>query len=469
MRIEINSTIKLEDIPFKLPNKWTWYKWGDLITEYQQGLIRSNRELTDTGILYLKMNNLDNSGSYDLNKMEYTIVSPNELERYKLYTGDFLLNVRNSKELVGKTCVIRNHNFDMVFNHMLVRIKHHEGISSSYINALLKIPVMRKFIERCKSGTTTVIALYQRDIFEIPIPLPDKLTHDSIVVFVESILSKIELNNRINTELEQMAKTIYDYWFVQFDFPISAEYAASVGQPELEGKPYKSSGGKMVWSDELKRAVPEGWEVKSLGDLFYISLGGTPSTKEKKYWEKGTIPWLNSGEIANFPIIESELKITEAAIKSSATELLPKGSVMLSITRHLRPSILGIDACANQSVVGIKGKGDIKCYFLYPYLQNEIPRLMAMRSGAQQPHINKEIVAESNILLPNVESQILKAYNIQVGAVYDLIINNAKENQKLTELRDWLLPMLMNGQVRVGDVEQTELLIAAEPQMKYGK
>jgi len=158
---------------------------------------------------------------------------------------------------------------------------------------------------------------------------------------------------------------------------------------------------------------------------------------------------LNSGEIANFPIIASELKITEAAIKNSATTLMPKGSVMLSITRHLRPSILGIDACANQSVVGIKEMGDLKCYFLYPYLQNEIPRLMAMRSGAQQPHINKEIVDESLILIPKPNSKILISYNEKVGPFYDLIINNAFENQKLAELRDWLLPMLMNGQVRV--------------------
>jgi type I restriction enzyme S subunit len=122
---------------------------------------------------------------------------------------------------------------------------------------------------------------------------------------------------------------------------------------------------------------------------------------------------------------------------------------MLSITRHLRPSILGIDACANQSVVGIYEKGGIKSYFLYPYLQNEIPRLMAMRSGAQQPHINKEVVDKSLILTPPDSSGILNSYNKEVGSLYDLIINNAFQNQKLTELRDWLLPMLMNGQVKV--------------------
>ncbi len=267
--------------------------------------------------------------------------------------------------------------------------------------------------------------------------IPKKSYQDKIAAVLFSLDSKIELNNRINNELEAMAKTLYDYWFVQFDFP------------DKDGKPYKTNGGKMVWNEELKRAIPDGWVVDKIGNLFHTSLGGTPSTSVKDYWENGTINWLNSGEIANFPIIDSELKITEAAIRNSATDLLPKGSVLLSITRHLRPTILAIDACANQSVVGIKEKDDYKCYFLYPYLKNEIPRLNTMRSGAQQPHINKEIVDESFIVIPNESSNIMKAYNSKVGHLYELIINNALQNQTLAELRDWLLPMLMNGQVQV--------------------
>ncbi|WP_238838391.1 restriction endonuclease subunit S [Leptospira mtsangambouensis] len=293
-----------------------------------------------------------------------------------------------------------------------------------------------------RAGVTTIPDLNHFMFLDIEIPFPKKSIQDQIAKILDLLDSKISLNNRINAELEAMAKTIYDYWFVQFDFP------------DKNGKPYKASGGKMVWSEELKREIPEGWEVKKLGDLMYTSLGGTPSTKDKKFWDGGTIPWLNSGEIVNFPIIESELKITEAAIKGSATELLPKGSVMLSITRHLRPSILGIDACANQSVVGIKEKGDIKCYFLYPYLKNEIPRLMTLRTGAQQPHINKDIVDDSLILIPDDKNGVLQSYNNKVCNLYDLIFNNALQNQKLTELRDWLLPMLMNGQITIKDAEK---------------
>lgn len=281
--------------------------------------------------------------------------------------------------------------------------------------------------------------LNSNDIKNFEIRLPKNL---KIQIQIAKVLSdldaKIEVNNKINAELETMAKLIYDYWFVQFDFP------------DANGKPYKSSGGKMVYNQELKREIPEEWEVKSLGKLLDSELGGTPSTKIQKYWN-GSIPWLNSGEVANFPIIEAEEHITKEAIKDSATSLMPPGTCVLSITRHLRPSILAIGGCANQSVVGIYESELLKSSYIYPYLKNEIPRLMTLRTGAQQPHINKGIVDESWMINP--QKYILDNYYKQVDSMYRQIIKGAIQNKELIELRDWLLPMLMNGQVTVGEVD----------------
>jgi type I restriction enzyme S subunit len=290
-----------------------------------------------------------------------------------------------------------------------------------------------KSLDLSKLNTGTGVPSMTFDsYYNLEINLPSLDTQDKIAHLLDVINCKIELNNKINAELESMAKIIYDYWFVQFDFP------------DKNGKPYKSFGGKMVWNEELKREIPEGWEVKELGQILRTELGGTPSTKEREFWD-GDFPWLNSGEIANFPIIDSELKITEAGIKSSATTLMPKGTCVLSITRHLRPSILGVDSCANQSVVGVFESEKIKNSFIYPYLVNDIPRLMTLRSGAQQPHINKGTVDVSKMIIPI--DQVLNQYYKVVDAFYNKILNNAFQIQHLTELRDWLLPMLMNGQV----------------------
>ena len=259
-----------------------------------------------------------------------------------------------------------------------------------------------------------------------------------LVKILEKIDKKIAINRDINRNLEALARQLYDYWFVQFDFP------------DENGKPYKSSGGKMVYNEKLKHAIPEGWEVRHIKDITEVLLGGTPDTSNEDFWN-GSISWLNSGEVAEFPILISEKTITEIGLSQSATVLAPKGSVTLSITRHLRPSILAIDACINQSVVAIKETNLLHSSFLYPYLLNEIPQLMALRTGAQQPHINKETVEESYILLST--PTILRLYYAKAESIYKSIILNAKEIQSLIKQRNELLPLLMNGQVSVKPTE----------------
>lgn len=289
-------------------------------------------------------------------------------------------------------------------------------------------------LTKLNSGTG-VPSMTFNSYYDLNVKLPDLPTQQSIAKVLSDLDAKIELNNKINRELEAMAKTIYDYWFVQFDFP------------NEEGKPYKSSGGKMVYNAQLKREIPEGWGVKKLGKVLKSILGGTPSTQIKEFWENGEYHWLNSGEIANFPIINSELKITKEAILKSATSLMPQGTVAISITRHIRPSILAIEACANQSVIGILESEKLKSSFLYPFITNEVPRYLTLRTGAQQPHINKQTIDNTLITLPK-DKDLQRYYKI-VKPMYSQIINNALQNQKLSALRDWLLPMLMNGQVRV--------------------
>lgn len=272
-------------------------------------------------------------------------------------------------------------------------------------------------------------------IRNVLLPKIDEASQNKIVSVLSALDDKIALNKKMNQKLEAMAKRLYDYWFVQFDFP------------DENGRPYKTTGGPMTHNETLKREIPEGWKVDVVGNVCETVLGGTPSTENESFWS-GNIPWLNSGEVAEFPILNAEKRITEDAVKNSATAYLPAGSVTLSITRHLRPSIMAIDACINQSVAGIKENDILKNGYLYPYLVNEIPRLNTLRGGAQQPHINKDTVDKSPIVLPT--QNVLHQYYEKVNPLYNEIIEKAKESQKLTTLRDKLLPLLMNGQVVVG-------------------
>lgn len=215
--------------------------------------------------------------------------------------------------------------------------------------------------------------------------------------------------------------------------------------PNDEGKPYKSSGGKMVLNDKLNREVPEGWQTKSLKDCCKIVLGGTPKTDETKYWN-GDINWLNSGEIANFPIINSELKITTLGMNNSATTLMKKGTTVVSITGNLRASILAIDSCANQSVVGILENSEFKSSYIYPFIKNMIITFSKISTGNCQQHINKGTIENAVLLIPNVK--VLKDYYEKVNKINLFMFKNSVENQNLISLRNTLLPLLINGQLQ---------------------
>jgi len=463
MSIKSISTLKPDDVPFKLPNNWSWYKLGDIIAEYQQGLIRANRELNGIGVPYLKMNNLDNDGGYNLNKLEFTEVTDEEIKRYNLYKGDFLLNVRNSKELVGKTCVIGSHEFDIVYNHMLVRIKFHEGIAGSYINALLKTPVMRKFIDRCKKGTTTVIALYQKDLYEIPIPIPDTDTHNSIVSIVENLSRKIELNNCINVELEAMAKTLYDYWFVQFDFP------------DKDVKPYKTSGGEMIWNEGLKREIPAGWEVGILSDLGDIIGGSTPSKENLEYFSNQGTAWITPKDLSmngdNKFISKGEIDVSDKGLKAASLKIMPKGTILLSSRAPVGYMAIARDlVTTNQGFKSFVPKADYSTPFIFYTIKNSLPEIVNNASGSTFKEISGGTLKTIKTCLP--EKLIINNFTDKVSPIFERQNVLELENQQLASLRDWLLPMLMNGQVRVGDsgekkVEyevEEEMRMAAEPE-----
>ncbi|MDO9068346.1 MAG: restriction endonuclease subunit S [Deltaproteobacteria bacterium] len=426
-------------------SKLTTYKFCKLY-EISSG-ISSKPEQAGHGSPFLSFSTVYNNYFIPEKLDDLMDTSEEEQKKYSVLKGDIFLT-RTSEvidELAMSSVSLKDYP-GATYSGFLKRLRPlQDNITyHKFMAFYLRSKLFRKTMTN--NAVLTLRASLNENIFSyLDLILPDYDEQVKVGELLHLVNRKIDLNNRINAELEAMAKTLYDYWFVQFDFP----FDFAQGKPGKNGKPYKSSGGKMVWNKELKREIPEGWGVKELGMILDTSLGGTPSTHNKSYWVNGQYNWLNSGEIAEFPIVSSELKITKEAIKKSAADLLPKGTTLLSITRHLRPTILAIDACANQSVVGIKEKGDIKSYYIYPYLKNEIPRYLVLRTGAQQPHINKETVDSSLMVLPTENSNILEKYNKIAGPLYDQIINSAFQNQHLSSLRDWLLPMLMNGQLKV--------------------
>ncbi|MCE9549498.1 MAG: restriction endonuclease subunit S [Betaproteobacteria bacterium] len=368
---------------------------------------------------------LDVSTAYMISEEDYASIQ----KRSAVSRWDILFSMIGS---VGEVYLEKNEKIPYAIKNIGVFSCESEN-KAKWLYYYLRSPSAKSHINRYLNGAVQkFLPLGALRDFPV-IPFDDQKA--SLVKVLEILDAKIECNNCINTELEEMGKTLYDYWFVQFDFP------------DANGKPYKSSGGKMVYNPTLKKEIPAGWRHSTIGETFKTHLGGTPSREKKEYWTPSEVNWLSSGENPSTFVVEPDERISNLGLQNSPAKLLPEGTVILSIVRHLRASILGIEAATNQSVVGIVESSAFKHCFIYPYLVREIPRLMVLRTGAQQPHINKGVLDECLLVVP--DESTLEAYTSLAAPLFLQIKNYHQQNRELTQLRDWLLPMLMNGQVTV--------------------
>ena len=273
--------------------------------------------------------------------------------------------------------------------------------------------------------------------YDIPVRLPDLQTQKAIAKVLSDLDAKIELNNKINTELESMAKLIYDYWFVQFDFP------------DEDGLPYKSNGGEMVYNEELKREIPSGWDIKRLNSLLDYNSGHSFSSKSYCDSGKWKIVTIKSVQENGFDTSKCD-RIKSIPQNLDAECNLEIGDLLMSLTGNTgRLCFVTESNCLlNQRVAKI-WSSKLSNYFIYLYFKRpEKQKLIEqLSSGSSQANLSPLQLFKTKDLIP--ENTILNSFEDKVEPIFQRILVNEKENQKLAELRDWLLPMLMNGQVKV--------------------
>ena len=245
-----------------------------------------------------------------------------------------------------------------------------------------------------------------------------------------------------------MAKSLYDYWFVQFDFPMTAAHAAVMGKPRLASKPYRASGGKMVYNDALKREIPDGWEGGNVLAIAELGGGATPSKKAPGFWG-GDIPFFTPTDAESEPFcLDTEDHITQLGLGNSATRLYSKGTLFITARGSVGKAMIISRAMAmSQSCYALCPMTGVGSAFLYFHTLSLMDYLHAKSSGS----IFKSIVTNDINFTPAIvpASEQLAAYNEVAEPIFESILTNQEQNQQLTELRDWLLPMLMNGQISV--------------------
>lgn len=282
-------------------------------------------------------------------------------------------------------------------------------IDSRYLCYFFKSSVGQQQLEASMIGSAqkalTIIGLKNLEI-----KFPSEVEQISIAGFLSSIDDKIDLLQRQNKTLEQLAETLFRQWFFE--------------------------------------EAAESWEETTVGKVLKTELGGTPSTKRPDYWD-GNIPWINSGEVNNFRIDKASKYITRLGLKESNTKLMPKGTIVIAITGATlgQISILEIEACANQSVVGIIPNKDFPMEFVFLWVKLKLKEIISNQTGGAQQHINKNDVNETQIIIP--PKSLMGECMPILSSLFNKISSNIKQISTLTQLRDTLLPKLMSGEVRV--------------------
>lgn len=273
---------------------------------------------------------------------------------------------------------------------------------------------------------------------ELPIPSIEK--QREIVREYNVVNDRISLNEELTQKLEDTAQAIYKQWFFDFEFPISKEYADSIGKPELEGKPYQSSGGEMEYCDVLEREVPVSWGAVTIQSFTkYMNSGGTPKRDVEEYWNSMDIPWLKTGEVANCVITEAKEYISELGLNESSAKVYPQNTVLMAMYGDGKTKgqvgFLRTEAATNQACCSMQCNDTQDACFLFYYLRFNYQEIVRSAIGGAQANLSKGLI--ENISILNAAKETIN------DLPFTQLINNSenfvKENIVLKKLREVIL------------------------------
>ncbi len=416
------------------------YKLGE-IAEINASSIKSSDKIDE--ILYLDTaniteNRIDTLQRFGLKK------APSRAQRKVKDNTIIFSTVRPNQSHFG---IMKNPASNLIVSSgfATLDIKNPDEFNADYLYYNLTQPFIVNYLQTvAQNQVSSYPSINPSDLANLNLSFPPFSEQKKIASVLSSLDEKIALNNRINEKLEQLAKRLYDYWFVQFDFPNS------------DGKPYKSSGGKMVYNAELKREIPEGWEVVLLKDcISNINTGLNPRDNFKL--GNGTIKYItvkNLTENGNIDFSNCDI------IDENARDLVHNRSE-ISIGDILFASICPLRRCyliraepktwdINESVFSIRPNSKkITSQFLYCILKDSyyVNKMSQIATGSIFKGIRINDLEKLPVLLPS--ESLIDLFTQKTISIFNYQLSIEQESAKLTALRDKLLPLLMNGQVEI--------------------
>ena len=413
-------------------NNWEEKKISELIEEFVRGISYSSEDISNpSGIPMMNLASIDKAGYYREGEMKF--YSGRYSEANKVHSGEMLIactDLTRDANIIGTPIKVPYGDDFYLFTMDLAKLTpRSELIDADFIYYALKTSTYRRYIKPWASGTN-VLHLNLKGVYDYKLKFPKDISaQKSIASLLSNIDRKIALNRQINDNLEAMAKQLYDYWFVQFDFP------------NEEGKPYKSSGGKMVWNDKLKREIPEGWADGVFSDIANITMGQSPDGSSYNEDGNGTIFYQGSTDFGiRFPSIRM--------YTTAPSRFAKQGDILMSVRAPVGAvNIANTDCCIGRGLSAINSKiGSITyTYFVIHYLKVRFDNVNSV--GTTFGSITKEELYNLPVVVPSAEC--IKKFESISKPIFDKQMIVGLEIQSLTKQRDELLPLLMNGQVSV--------------------
>ncbi|MEL4302477.1 restriction endonuclease subunit S [Shewanella xiamenensis] len=377
----------------------------------------------------------------DLSNISFiTEADAQRLSKYIVKENDIVYSRRGD---VTQKALIRKSEAGYFCGTGCLLLRPGKKFDARYLTYYLSIPKIQNWIISQAVGAT-MPNLNTGILSSIPFHGPEKPEQERVANVLSAIEEKIELNNRINVELEAMAKTLYDYWFVQFDFTDDS--------PQGQGKPYKTSGGKMVYNPTLKREIPQGWEVKKLADVTSVIRRGI----SPKYTDEGGISVLNQKCVRGQKISFEDARRHKIELDDEDERLLKPFDVVVNSTgvgtlgrvayvKRLPEKKTTVDS--HVSIVRAKPELVSPQYLAWKLMRHQPEIESAANGSTGQVELSKSFLEDIDVIIP-LES-IVRKFDKFVSPLVPKLAARESENEKLVQLRDWLLPMLMNGQVTV--------------------
>jgi type I restriction enzyme S subunit len=420
-------------------SKLTKYKFSDLY-EMSSG-ISSSKEQAGHGFPFISFSTVFNNYFLPEELPDLMGTSLKEQEIFSVKKDDvFITRTSETVDALAMSCVAIKDYPKATFSGFVKRLRPKTTgiVYSKYIAFFLRSKYFRKVLD-CNT-IMTLRASFNEDMFSfLYLYLPNYEEQVRIGDLLYKMEMKIRTNNKINDNLEQQAKLIYDYWFTQFDFP------------DENGKPYCSSGGKMVWNEQLKRNIPENWAVVPLSTVFNFK-SGFPFSSDL-YVTKGRYKLLTIKNVQDNGInLDVDNHINDIPSNVPGYCFLKANDILMSLTGNVgRIGIMYDDGCLlNQRVALAKPVNEDLNSFVYFLLKSDMIRKQyeTIANGSSQKNLSP--VEAENVLIAYNE-QVANHFASSANKYLKTIVSNLLENESLIHLRDWLLPILMNGQATIAD------------------